>query len=338
MRVQPVPRHILEPVQLNAPRLEVRSECLLEPLALAVDVERREAARRRDHAEHAQRGRRSRGPPRRAGGHVSARAAPCGRGSAASRDRRAPPTAAPQGRERSAAGRSARSCRARRRRPCSCGRRCATVPVNADSKSMRPTSWTAASVSDMTRRAATDDSSTLASSSGRRSTSVVEVERDRLGRLTAADRPQHAHDVGARLGSGPDLQLHHGSVHLRTLSRRAATCNRGCPAATTPAEAEVAVLERLPAHARRRRHRVRRLRRPAGSGTTSVAGDVVACGLSLILDFRGGILRVGLDRFDAIRGGFLDRRRGLLHGLLQVLADLLRGIRHRRRPAAAPGP
>jgi hypothetical protein len=45
-----------------------------------------------------------------------------------------------------------------------------TAPLNVDSKSRRPTSWTTASVSDMTRRAETDDDSTVASSSGRPST------------------------------------------------------------------------------------------------------------------------------------------------------------------------
>ena len=50
------PRHLVEPLQFDPPRVEVRPQGLLESFALAVDVERGQAARRGDHAEHPHRG------------------------------------------------------------------------------------------------------------------------------------------------------------------------------------------------------------------------------------------------------------------------------------------
>ena len=49
------PRDLVEPVQLHEARVEVRPQRLLEAFALAADVEGRQSAGRRDHAEHAQR-------------------------------------------------------------------------------------------------------------------------------------------------------------------------------------------------------------------------------------------------------------------------------------------
>ena len=68
--VQALPRHLLEPVQFDPARLDLRLQRGLQSFPLAVDVERGQAARRRDHGEDSQgRGdREGRGGVRR--GHV----------------------------------------------------------------------------------------------------------------------------------------------------------------------------------------------------------------------------------------------------------------------------
>ena len=43
--MQPVPRHIIEPVQLDSPGLDMGLQCFLEALAFEFDIERRQSTR-----------------------------------------------------------------------------------------------------------------------------------------------------------------------------------------------------------------------------------------------------------------------------------------------------
>ena len=102
----------------------------------------------------------------------------------------------------------------------------ATPPVKVASNSRRPTFWSAVSEVDITRRADTDDDSTLASRSGRRSrrssrsSAIVSV-----GSPPPRDRSD-AHRIGARVETGPDLQLHH-RVHARIFVGRRSHVDSG---------------------------------------------------------------------------------------------------------------
>ena len=121
-------------------------------------------------------------PRIRMGGSIDSAGGACGAGtwrtSGSLRHRYTPASAS----KRASHGRAARPGAVRRRAICTLEPRSdatamlvryaeRTSPLNVASNRRRPTSWTTASVSDITRRAETDDDSTVASSSGRRSTS-----------------------------------------------------------------------------------------------------------------------------------------------------------------------
>ena len=136
------------------------------------------------------------------------------------------------------------------------------MPVNADSKSRRPTSWIAASVSDTTRRAATDDESTLAS----RSVAVhefVEVERDRPRsvhrRRRTAGRARRREPIRAGPISSSITASMRASSLARALRHRAPLTSR-CGAPTREDLADVRSAQGTPESRipiiRRRGHRV----------------------------------------------------------------------------------
>ena len=210
-----VPGHLVEPLELDASGVEVRPEGLLESLLLAAHVEGRQPARGGDHAEHPHRrldrqggrGMRCRhmtderllaaqvhaglgveeGLPRQRG------EARCGE---AQRDLHA---RAPLGRDRHARAVGGADLAAERRVEQ------ASTHVLHDRLGVRHH----ASRRDRRRQHRRLEQRPAIHE-------LVEVDRDRLRRFAASDRLQHVHHVGARVGAGPDLQLH-DRVHARIL-------------------------------------------------------------------------------------------------------------------------